>query len=783
MIYYNCEGVYLKGLIMPTSVIDRPLNGDNEKDLFDIDGYQRALVEFIKGAEAPLTIALQGEWGSGKTSLMNVLKAELTHGNVPYYAIEVNTWHYSMLCTPDQAIVGILRAILEQMGKKEQSKGSVFKAISGKLATFAATASVNILGQLVAVPEVGSSILEAYKSCKNGGNGLTINDILPASSIVEELKTDIKKAIDEIFPTVGNDANGSRGFLFFIDDLDRIDPPIAVKILELLKNIFDLPRCIFVLAIDYDVVVKGLKPKFGELTAKNEREFRSFFDKIIQLPFSMPMSSYKIDNFLTQKLTDIGFLDASDNNNSKLKTDLTEFAQWSVGSNPRSLKRLMNTLSLIRLITEKTVFKQDDDDFKSYKVLNFALVCIQNTYPAIYNALLIEPDFREWDNEIVQKFALPELPNDIEKRLKDNEEFNEEWELILFRICNNDYFLSQRALEISNMLNKIIKIIPEGKNLGDCLSQVMRLSSVTNVQATEQQKDTPNTDFHKSTWLKAYRDRLLPKANQILPEIEKVVSLNDRVKTKLNFRYQKDNDNLVDNVSFSLTYDDTKKQYVANWSCGFMVFKGSTTTNWDEAEREIGQTGTWDKIKSNFKILQNEYKADHDMSKSLNIGSGGSFVWFKLYCDSLEDMISSTVIEQHANFFVKFLQTAAEFKKLENTPLFEKYFLGLKNHYTEKGYAPFTNLWVWSWNDLVIDRFLYKGNVLSLDMNYELNGFAVQFWVREGDPQIKEEILDKTDLRKEFPDIVNDRCVKRLSHEEAIPFVAKVINSLKSLSC
>lgn len=70
-----------------------------------------------------------------------------------------------MLCTPDQAIVGILRSILEQMGKKEQSKSNVVKAISGKLATFAATASVNISGQLVAVPEVGSSILEAYKSC------------------------------------------------------------------------------------------------------------------------------------------------------------------------------------------------------------------------------------------------------------------------------------------------------------------------------------------------------------------------------------------------------------------------------------------------------------------------------------------------------------------------------------------------------------------------------------------------------------------------------------------
>ena len=69
-----------------------------------------------------------------------------------------------------------------------------------------------------------------------------------------------------------------------------------------------------------------------------------------------------------------------------------------------------------------------------------------------------------------------------------------------------------------------------------------------------------------------------------------------------------------------------------------MVFKGSATLDWSDAEREIGQTDTWDKIKSNFQILQNEYEADHDMSKSLNIGCGGSFVWFKLYCDSLEEI-------------------------------------------------------------------------------------------------------------------------------------------------
>ena len=55
-----------------------------------------------------------------------------------------------------------------------------------------------------------------------------------------------------------------------------------IEILELLKNIFDLEKCVFILAIDYDVVIKGLKPKFGELTDANEREFRSFFDICLQ---------------------------------------------------------------------------------------------------------------------------------------------------------------------------------------------------------------------------------------------------------------------------------------------------------------------------------------------------------------------------------------------------------------------------------------------------------------------------------------------------------------------
>ena len=54
-----------------SSIIDLPRKKE-EVDLFGIQKYQDALVEFIQHSETPITIALQGEWGSGKTSLMKM---------------------------------------------------------------------------------------------------------------------------------------------------------------------------------------------------------------------------------------------------------------------------------------------------------------------------------------------------------------------------------------------------------------------------------------------------------------------------------------------------------------------------------------------------------------------------------------------------------------------------------------------------------------------------------------------------------------------------------------
>lgn len=64
---------------------------------FGTEHYVNGLIKFIENSEAPITIALQGEWGSGKTSLMNKLEQRLCGEDGKFIGVNINTWEYSML--------------------------------------------------------------------------------------------------------------------------------------------------------------------------------------------------------------------------------------------------------------------------------------------------------------------------------------------------------------------------------------------------------------------------------------------------------------------------------------------------------------------------------------------------------------------------------------------------------------------------------------------------------------------------------------------------------------
>ena len=463
-------------------VVDEPIDPKNPKygkDNLGIGIHSKSLIEFIQQSDTPITVGIQGEWGSGKTSLLNIIHHAYDR-EPTFKQIWINSWEYSLLSTPEEALIKIINKIIEDLleGNKNEKVKKLIKR----------GAETIFLGAL----RIGAQV--------SMGSGDKVTKEIMGSS--DHTITSLRKQIKELVNDISQLQEPIKKIIVYVDDLDRIEPKNAVEILELLKNIFSIPNCVFILAIDYQVVVKGLEHKFGNKTNENEWEFKAFFDKIIQLPFSMPMEEYNIGKYVNALLLDIGFINEGDG----LEEDaICEILQFTIRGNPRSIKRLVNSISLIQIFVKnkKLLSHENNDDpdkviinEKDEKFLIFSLVCLQIAYPHIYSLLIQRPDFTKWDNKLALKFTKhsEELNKEFEKEFeiaKKNEDFEEEWEQFLFRICYDHPTLKPRVSAISQFFSYIrdemFRDKPEmtGKTIADLLSQ----TSVTSVSSKDQTSD------------------------------------------------------------------------------------------------------------------------------------------------------------------------------------------------------------------------------------------------------------------------------------------------------
>ncbi len=439
------------------SITDKPIT-KLEEDLLKVKSYAKALHNFIVNSDTPITIGLQGEWGTGKTSLMGIIREQLTASKVA--TSWVNTWEYSMFRSANETTPAVLEAMLAKLEEKCKEEGywDIGDEATKKFKTVGRFLG-NVANQAVA-NKTGINFQNA--SSEVGGS---------TQSEISSVKKDIAELIERLICSGGNPY---EKVVFFIDDLDRIPPGDAVEVLEALKNIFDIPRCVFILAIDYDVVVKGLESKFGKKTPDNEREFRSFFDKIIQVPFSMPIGAYGIEEFLHSKLQSMGFEISVEEAESFAKA-----VRYTVGTNPRSLKRYLNSFSLIDQVRRASSEGEEEGEEASDFML-FSLLGVQISFPQIFRELTLNPNYDEWDEAYATKRSL-NLPEIREKLLVygDNEHLNEPWEQIVWGFCQRDPYLKSKVFDALLLLNHLRDTFSD--NLHDEIEKALEFATITSV--------------------------------------------------------------------------------------------------------------------------------------------------------------------------------------------------------------------------------------------------------------------------------------------------------------
>ena len=485
-------------------IIDEPV-APGASDNLDIGRHASSLAKFVSATETPITIGIQGEWGSGKTSLINSIY-HVFENNSEYKQIWINSWEFSLLSTPEESLLKIVNKIIDELLEADKNEKRKEKIHNGAKKIF--QGALRVGAQLTLGNEAANVASELLSSGK---------------ADISALRNQLKELVNEI---ERRGTNPYKRILIYVDDLDRIEPRNAVSILELLKNIFNVPNCVFVLAIDYQVIVKGLEGKFGKQTIENEWEFRAFFDKIIQLPFMMPMGQYNIGKYVNKLLLDIGFVEGKGLDENSIR----EIVLRTIGGNPRSIKRLVNSVSLIDIFTKEVKDQShlglSDDKLEvskdQKKFLLFSLLCLQIAYPQIYSLLESNPNFVEWDEEFafVHTKKIEEKEPDFLTEFNNacqTEDFNDDWEKAIFRICYIRPRLKARSTDISKFFNYIKdELLNDQKDIvGDIVIEVLNETSVTNVTSTDQtQAIFPERQGpYKRRYLKNFEHWLADKKN------------------------------------------------------------------------------------------------------------------------------------------------------------------------------------------------------------------------------------------------------------------------------
>ncbi|MDC1457360.1 KAP family NTPase [Burkholderiaceae bacterium] len=271
----------------------------NEK--FDEDKLdRREIVEtlhlFIDATPAPYVLALDGVWGSGKTTLVKILKADLEDSG--YQCVYFDAWRVDYMVDPLIALVGALAELVERAHNEHRADAL---AALKKSAAIIAVETVGAVAQIVTKGLVSTAAIQA---CTEARQAQVFSDYEAAKKTTEQFAKKLEAAAKSILehpeqkpkhPEQKLEHSEQKKIIFFVDELDRCRPTFAVHLLERIKHLFDIQNIFFVLSVDKAQLEASMRGVYGTDTDAPEY-LRRFIDFDYRVP-CVPTKSFTTSLF------------------------------------------------------------------------------------------------------------------------------------------------------------------------------------------------------------------------------------------------------------------------------------------------------------------------------------------------------------------------------------------------------------------------------------------------------------------------------------------------------
>lgn len=380
-----------------------------EDDKLNMKGSAHAIAKMLREIEPPFTVGLRGDWGSGKSSLMKMVQDHLdpvledksvassnkSRRKRPFKfwrsrhaepnavqhepdgievranrikVIEFNPWSDSQLMRDFGSSSRMIEQFIRQLSElkiidEEPGKQLILKYRRQLLRTAGWAA-----GQIAisAASQKFAKIDYDASNQQNVENGKELDDTI--------FSDDLRKTLTEKL----EEQTSYERIIFIIDDLDRLAPTEAINILDVVTSLLKMPRCVFLIAIDQDIIASGVMKKMGLDSSANEGGIppaaQNYFDKVFNfsIRISNTLSTRSVDQLTKQTIAG---------------TVLPPFAQKVIATcafdNPRTVKRLMWLAHYRRLEYQKSI----ESSSSSMAQLCAALGAVEDAYPVFHSII------------------------------------------------------------------------------------------------------------------------------------------------------------------------------------------------------------------------------------------------------------------------------------------------------------------------------------------------------------------------------------------------------------
>ena len=239
------------------------------------------LANLLSSSPEPLVMSINGPWGSGKTTFLKMLDAQLRASS--FRTITFNAWESDYVEDPLPALISEISGVFPSGQKIKQDLVNAGKQLL--------VASVPLLVKILTpgIVDVKQPISDAIAGAASDFVAAEIRRHTELRKAISRFRANLATAADHL------KTNSKQRIAIFVDELDRCKPIYAVRVLEIVKHIFSVADIHFILGVDLRQLGQSVRHVYG-IDTDTERYLRRFIDVEYNLP--APDTNVYCDYFL-----------------------------------------------------------------------------------------------------------------------------------------------------------------------------------------------------------------------------------------------------------------------------------------------------------------------------------------------------------------------------------------------------------------------------------------------------------------------------------------------------